>query len=453
MILTHIPKFLKGCEKMKTILIAGAGHGGLIAAAKLADAGYDVTVLEKGGEGTLGHDWEDGFSFSVLANALGIKTEDLPSDFWRPRGDGAFLSPSKREKIVVHYGPTGQRVVWRKTLINMLLDHAVKHGVEIRYGVKVYGPAVENDRVEGVITSEGKIDADLVIDAAGAFSPVRTGLPDLFGIEKMPKNGDVFYAHRGYYSKAYEYQPDIGFEVYLYHEKEQGLSWFDTSSEGCDVLIGRVFPLTPEKVEEQHELFRKDHPWFGTELLHGGGYAIIPVRRPLPLMVANGYAAVGDSAFMTTPMNGMGIDLSLLAGGILADTVIKYNSSAAKDLWKYNRAYHILYGANNARNHGLKGALLALPYEAIDFFFENGIIQSADLQGAGDNTSFPVLMQKFMRGMKHPRWFFTLLGGLMKGTAAAKLYRKPPEEFSLSEILEWSGKIESKDVEVEIRNH
>ena len=32
---------------MKTILIAGAGHGGLIAAAKLADAGYDVTVLEK----------------------------------------------------------------------------------------------------------------------------------------------------------------------------------------------------------------------------------------------------------------------------------------------------------------------------------------------------------------------------------------------------------------------
>ena len=52
---------------MKTILIAGAGHGGLIAAAKLADAGYDVTVLEKGGEGTLGHDWEDGFSFSVLA--------------------------------------------------------------------------------------------------------------------------------------------------------------------------------------------------------------------------------------------------------------------------------------------------------------------------------------------------------------------------------------------------
>lgn len=438
---------------MKKILVAGAGHGGLVAAAKLADAGYDVTVLEARKEGTLGHDWEDGFSLGNLAKVLGITVDDLPSDLWRPRGDGAFFSPSKDTKIVVHYGPTGQRVVWRKTLINMLLDHAVKHGVEIRYGVKVLGPAVENDRVTGVITSEGEVDADLVIDAAGAFSPVRLGLPDEFGIDKMPKPGDVFYGHRGYYSKAYEYQPDIGFEVYLYHEKEQGLSWFDTSREGCDVLVGRVFPLSPEKVEEQHALFRKDHPWFGTELLHGGTFAIIPVRRPLTLMVADGYAAVGDSAFMTTPMNGMGIDLSLLAGGLLADTIIKHGSAQAKDLWKYNRAYHILYGANNARNHGLKGALLALPYEAIDFFFENGIIQSADLEGAGDNTSLPVLIQKLIRGMKHPKWFFTLLGGLMKGTAAAKLYRKPPEEFSLPEINEWSKKIESKDVQVEVRAH
>ena len=438
---------------MKKILVAGAGHGGLVAAAKLSAAGYDVTVLEAKQEGTLGHDWEDGFGLGNLAKALGITVDDLPSDLWRPRGDGAFFSPSKRTKITVHYGPTGQRVVWRKTLINMLLNHAVRNGVKIKYGVEVRGPVVENGSVTGLVTPEGEISADLVIDAAGVFSPVRLCLPEEFGIEKIPKDGDIFYAHRGYYSKAYEYQPDIGFEVYLYHEREQGLSWFDTSREGCDVLIGRVFPIDEAKVKEQQELFRKDHPWFGTELLHGGQYAIIPVRRPLPLMVAGGYAAVGDSAFMTTPMNGMGIDLSILAGGLLADTVIKHDSASAEVLWKYNRAYHILYGANNARNHGLKGALLSLPYQAIDFFFENGIIQSADLAGAGDNTSLPVLIQKLIRGMRHPVWFFTLLGGLMKGTAASKIYSRPPEKFDLTEIEKWSRKIESKDVKVEVRTH
>ena len=32
---------------MKTILVAGAGHGGLSAAINLARKGYDVTVIEK----------------------------------------------------------------------------------------------------------------------------------------------------------------------------------------------------------------------------------------------------------------------------------------------------------------------------------------------------------------------------------------------------------------------
>ena len=43
-------------------------------------------------------------------------------------------------------------------------------------------------------------------------------------------------------------------------------------------------------------------------MLHGGQFRVIPVRRPLTLLVGDGYAAVGDSAFMTTPMNGMGIE-------------------------------------------------------------------------------------------------------------------------------------------------
>ena len=41
----------------KRIIIAGAGHGGLIAAAKLAKAGYIVDLYEQNLIADLGHDW------------------------------------------------------------------------------------------------------------------------------------------------------------------------------------------------------------------------------------------------------------------------------------------------------------------------------------------------------------------------------------------------------------
>ena len=44
----------------RKIIVAGAGHGGLTAAALLAKAGFDVTIYERNEEGKLGYDWTDG---------------------------------------------------------------------------------------------------------------------------------------------------------------------------------------------------------------------------------------------------------------------------------------------------------------------------------------------------------------------------------------------------------
>ncbi|MBR6940121.1 MAG: NAD(P)-binding protein, partial [Clostridia bacterium] len=44
---------------MRKIIVAGAGHGGLVAACRLAEAGYDVTVVEKKERNETGHDWHD----------------------------------------------------------------------------------------------------------------------------------------------------------------------------------------------------------------------------------------------------------------------------------------------------------------------------------------------------------------------------------------------------------
>lgn len=434
---------------MTKIVVAGAGHGGLIAAAKLAKAGFDVDVYEKKKREELGYDWEDRFGFDVLLKAT--ENTQLPKDSWRYRGDCEFVSPSKRTEVKIKYNDdTRQKVMWRKPLVEMLASYAEKCGAHLNFGVEVSCPIVDGQRVVGIKTSDGDKLGNLVIDAAGVNSVLRRNLPESFGIEKDIKRGDVFYAYRAYFDLKYPEKREFPFEVYLYHEREQGLSWFLTNDDDADVLVGRIDPLTREKVEQQLDLFRKNHPWCGENVVHGGKYGVIPVRRPLALMVADGYAAVGDSAFMTTPMNGMGIDLSINAGLILAKTVAADKSAEFKKetLWNYNRDFHRQFGGDTAKNEGLKNALLSLPPDGVDFLFDNEVIQSSDLAGAGRNTNLKALLGKFVRGMKKPAYFFAIIKGLIKGAKASKTYKRAPEKFDKKKIEQWQRKIQSYNVEI-----
>ncbi len=433
---------------MSNIIVAGAGHGGLVAAARLAKGGHAVTVFEQKRKNDLGYDWQDRFTFSLLARELGITEDALPPEIWEYRGDCAFVSPAKRKNVVIRYDDTNrQKIMWRKPLINLLIGQAEACGVRFVFGETVLGPEIVGKRVTGIRTQHGFFSADLVIDACGVFSPIRSKLPKYFQIENRPKNGDVFYAYRAYYKKTIDIAPEVPFEVYLRHNGEKGLSWFYTSENYVDILIGRTEPFTDEQLEETVSVFRTEHPWFENEITHGGIRGVIPVRRPLTLMVADGYAAVGDSAFMTTPMNGMGIDLSIEAGALLADTVLHADTEdyTAKVLWEYNRDFHMLYGGDTAKNEGLKNALLALPAHGVDFLFEKEVIQSADLSGAGKNMNLPSLLGKFSRGMHKPPFFVTVINGLVKGGKAASLYHSPPSVYDLQAILRWDKEIRECD--------
>ena len=166
------------------ILIAGAGHGGLAAGAILAKAGHSVTVVEQKAREQLGHDWEDRFTFSVLTGLLGITESDLLPAIWRDRGDCTFVSPDGATHVDIHFDPNSrQRVMWRKPLLNLLLEHAEKSGVAFLFETPVTAPLMNGRRVAGLHTKAGELEADLIIDAAGVFSPVRTNLPEELGVE------------------------------------------------------------------------------------------------------------------------------------------------------------------------------------------------------------------------------------------------------------------------------
>ena len=57
---------------MANIIVAGCGHGGLVAAIKLAEAGHAVKVYEKSPRGQIGHAQSDAFDFDTFTYA------DLP---------------------------------------------------------------------------------------------------------------------------------------------------------------------------------------------------------------------------------------------------------------------------------------------------------------------------------------------------------------------------------------
>lgn len=336
--------------------------------------------------------------------------------------------------------------MWRKPLIAMLTDYALRCGVEIRYECEVQAPLLDRDAVMGVRTQEGDLSADLVLDACGVFSPLRRQLPKSFCIEQEPKRGDLFYAYRAYFNRIDGYEaPAEPFEVSLIPEGAQGLSWLCTNPNSVDILVGRIDPLRDDVLQNAIAGYRADHPWTGADIVCGGTYGFIPVRRSLPLFVAKGYACIGDSAFMTTPMNGMGIDLSLSAGDLLAEIVCR-EGCGIEALWLYNRTFHDRYGAYAAKNEGLKNSLLALPAAGVDFLFDNAIIQSADLAGGGNNTSLGTLLGKLVRGLKKPKYFFAILKGIMRGSKVVKLYRKAPKTFDLTAISAWQNKIAVLDI-------
>ena len=107
----------------------------------------------------------------------------------------------------------------------------------------------------------------------------------------------------------------------LFPDNIRGISWIASEDDHTDLLIGRFEDFDMAEVERFSDVLRETNPRLGRERVRGGQFVEIPVRQPLAMMVADGYAAIGDSAFMTVPMIGSGIANSLKASRALADAV------------------------------------------------------------------------------------------------------------------------------------
>jgi len=436
------------------IIIVGAGHGGLVVAAKLAEKGFKVHIYEKNKKENLSWDWRDNIDLEVF-NRVGVPEPD-PSNYLRPASP-RFLSPDEKTRFITDV-PEEKRdiTIERRYLINYLIENALKYGVEISYETKVVSPIIIEGVVKGIKTQNKEIMADLIIDSSGINTPIKSQLPNSYKMNQTLKRGEKFHTYRAYYNKVdTKLENQDYWEVYLEHHRKRGISWINTAHEYADVLIGCIDPFKKGEIKELVQDLRSKHIGIGEDLLRGGQVVPIPLRRTAPMIVGPNYVLIGDAAWMAVPITGSGVLTAMVAGDILAKTIINANekpvdgniSYRVEDLWSYQYEYIQEFGADNAFIDVIKDYLLTASFEDMNFAFKKRLLMGEDIEagrtGESVNLSFFNVLGRFIRSFPRPGVIFNLGMQIRKGKEAKKQTLKIPKEYNEQLIKHWIEKIDS----------
>ncbi len=379
----------------RKVIVAGCGHGGLVAASTLSQNGFDVTVFEKEEKINTGHDQLDCMRRETVIdaelpeNSLNIKDFD----------DISYYSPDRTVLIKTHKKSVKNLCcIERKELINALISSAEEKGVKTVFGAKIKTAVTDGDFVKGITYEKDGEEhteyCDLVIDSAGLFSPVRKSLPKSFGIENEISEDDILFVYRAYFDKKNLPSALPKYTVYFYHKGNKGLDWVINDDSQIDVLVGSFGPLNKSTVTASINDFKRLYPCFGNNLIKGGFLNKIPLRRPLPVFTCNGYAAVGDSACMTEPLSGSGITLSVKAGKMLAQNILSSgdNFNLKENLYIYQRNYLKKYMKRHLNDDTVKHLLIDLGEKNLNELFRKKVLGEKEF-GGGDRTATDILIK------------------------------------------------------------
>jgi len=428
------------------IIVAGAGMGGLVAAWKLGELGHTVDVYEKETSiENMRYDWHDDLTPDIFEK-LGLTPPK--ENFAKP--DWTFVAPFEKSILFLPIGDSKRDMSIERRPLNALLYEKAKAVANIHFGKIVEKPILEGKKVVGCVVDGQQELCDLLIDSLGAFSALRTMLPKDLGIETQPKDNEIFYAFRGYFNRIENAPVEEPYthRVYMKHLGKQGISWcaLDHNPKLVDVLVGHVGSLSDENFNKAITDLRNKNPWLGDKIARGGFVCKIPVRRPLSKMVADGYVAIGDSAFMTIPMLGSGMVPAMLSALILADVVSCAKDMSAKSLWKYQIRVFKEFGAQHCGIEVLKNGILDFSDDLIAWLFGSGIVSAEDMAGASIGKLIAIspsdIPAKLKIGWKKMPWLLKLNSLVSNAWAKVHIAEKIPTEYDEDAISKWQMKID-----------
>ena len=420
----------------RKIIILGAGIGGLYVAGELGKLGYSVVVYERRLRHELGYPWADSVSKDTFKNV----DITLPDDSYISKQVLNFYSPSGYGYIKQAQRASKNLDVDRKKLIEYLIALAEEH-CDIRFGVIPDRLIVEDEKVVGV-SVYGKAEyCDLVIDSSGLFSPYRLQIPDKFLMndELLPR--DYLMTHRGYYRK--ENDTPAPPNVYLMPDGFSVLWCKDADNPALsDIFISNFTTLNKDMIDSAFDYIRARNSYITNECVSHAQDAI-PVRYPLATIVADGYAIIGNAAFMTKPTSGSGIENTLTAAAILTDVIKKAADFSASSLWQYAVRVNIAFGANCFMSYIARSRFQMLDRDDLIWLFDSGVLNDSLLAlarfdwKAKDDFQIKNVLDSVSLARKKPEFIKQIRAILRKSAKAQILALRMPLSYDNEAIKAW----------------
>ncbi len=446
---------MESIQKSFDVIVVGAGTGGAIASRFLAEYGLNVCLVDTKPKEQIGS--------KICGDAVGNEIFDLLK-INHPKNEelschikGAKLYSPNLKKCLTLIDPKQagyivNRLEFGQRLLNEALDAGITQFLDNTMALDVF---YRRETVKGVKVKlkngeKTTLNAKLVIDASGFYSPLRKKLKSSL-IETNILKEDSILCYREivkFPKKDQNVQDPEYITIILDQEKAPGgyIWYFPKDESSINIGLG-AFMNYKGKVKEFYKkhVFQEYIKTAKFEIISSGG-GVVPVRRPLWSCADKGIMLVGDSACQVNPLHGGGIDPSMRAGYYAANcavTAIEQNKFSINELWDYNYKVMTNFGAEFAALDLLRIVLQRLSNDDLNFGLERDILSGEEIleisSKGGITLSVIDMAVKAIKGISRPNLLLDLNYLRIKMNEISKLYKSFPENFSL--FSDWKEKV------------